>query len=171
MKIIEYACCASTAILIAGCVTTTGAQHRADVFKADQVNQTQEVKVVKIMAVSAAQIEVDNTEAKKNTQLGGAIIGAVLGASVTGNKKTVSGASAAQGAIGGGALGVAAGSMVSDKALVEGVSLTYMHEGKLLNSAQVGRACEFEIGEAIMVSGVKNETRIQPNAKCPAEGG
>lgn len=167
MLAIKSACAFSAAIVLSGCVTT-GQEHRADVFKASQVNRTQEVKVVKIMAVSPARVEVDNSEAKKNAQLGGAIIGAVLGASVSGKKKPIHGASAIEGAVGGGALGAAAGSMVADKALVEGVSLTYMHENKLLNSAQVGRSCEFELGEAVMFSTMENETRIQPNAKCPA---
>lgn len=158
----------TAAIMLSGCVTT-GEQHRADVYKAGQVNRTQEVKVVKIMAVAPARVEVDNSEAKKNAQLGGALIGAILGASVSGKNKPIKGANAVEGAVGGGALGAAAGSMVSDKALVDGVSLTYMHESKLLNSAQVGRACEFELGEAIMVATMENETRIQANAKCPTE--
>lgn len=52
---------------------------------------------------------------------------------------------AVAGGAGGGALGAAAGSMVSDKSIVEGVSLTYKEGTKVYTSTQVGRACQFAL--------------------------
>ena len=61
-----------------------------------------------------------------------------------------------------------AGSLVSDSTLVPGVLIGYSENGKIFTSAQVGRPCEFKIGEiSLMVMMVSNETRIQPNAACP----
>ena len=154
--------------LISACAST-GQQHRADVYKAGQVNQAQEVQPINIIAVMPAKIEVDNTAQKKQAQVGGAILGAVLGAAITGgsgSKKPISGASAGLGAVVGGGVGAAAGSLVDDKALVDGVSITYTLNGKALNSAQVGRPCEFVIGQAILIKTTPMETRIQPNAEC-----
>jgi hypothetical protein len=74
------------------------------------------------------------------------------------------------GAIGGGALGAAAGSLVADKVLVEGVSIAYIENDKIFTSAQVGKPCEYKVNEtALIISTGPNETRIQPNATCPVE--
>jgi outer membrane lipoprotein SlyB len=159
---------AATAVLfITGC-TATGQQHRADVYKAGQTNTAQEAKTVNIVAISPAQIEVDNAEGKKNAQLAGAVLGALGGAAV-GNKNSQR-IGTAGGAAAGAAVGTAAGSMVPDKVLVEGVSIAYQVDNKLLTSAQVGRMCEFKPGTALMISTNSNETRIQPNNACPPEG-
>lgn len=72
-----------------------------------------------------------------------------------------------QGAVGGGAVGAAAGSMVNDKTLVEGVSLTYKEGTKVYTSTQVGKECQFTTGLAVVITTTYNETRIQPNTKCP----
>lgn len=152
------------AVFISGC-TATGQQHRADVFKAGQANKAQEAQVIKILSVSPAQIEVDNSEAKKNAQLAGAILGVLGGAAAGRNNSRVG---AGTGAAAGAAMGTAAGSMVSDKALVDGVMIGYMQGGKILTSAQVGRVCEFKAGEeALLISTGPSETRVQPNATCP----
>ena len=71
------------------------------------------------------------------------------------------------GAVGGGAVGAAAGSMVNDKTLVEGVSLTYKEGTKVYTSTQVGKECQFTTGLAVVITTTYNETRIQPNTKCP----
>jgi outer membrane lipoprotein SlyB len=153
---------------VSGCAAT-GEANRADVYKAGQVNSAQEAKTVKILAVLPAKVEVDNKEQQKQAQVGGAVLGAILGG-VTGNAMNNHNSGvAANGAVIGGGVGLAAGSLVKDKALVEGVSITYVFKKKTLHSAQVGRLCEFERGTAIMVSTTANETRIQPNATCPAE--
>ncbi|MDI4463003.1 hypothetical protein E7V43_23185, partial [Escherichia coli] len=36
-----------------------------------------------------------------------------------------------------------------------------------LTSTQVGKACQFTTGLAVLISTKDNETRIQPNATCP----
>lgn len=158
---------ATAALFMAGC-TATGQQHRANVYKAGQTNTAQEAKTVNIVAVSPAQIEVDNAEGKKNAQLAGAVLGA-LGGGAVGNKNSKR-VGTGSGAAAGAAMGAAAGSMVPDKVLVDGVSIAYQLENKLLTSAQVGRTCEFKPGTALMISTNANETRIQPNSECPKEG-
>ena len=46
--------------------------------------------------------------------------------------------------------------------------IVYAENGKIFTSAQVGRPCEFKVGEiSLMVMTLSNETRIQPNATCP----
>lgn len=59
------------------------------------------------------------------------------------------------------------GSMVHDKTLVEGVSLTYKEGTKVYTSTQVGKECQFTTGLAVVITTTYNETRIQPNTKCP----
>ena len=162
----KLASIATAVMLITGC-TATGQQHRADVFKVGQTNRAQEAELIKITSVSAGQIEVDNSEGKKNAQLAGAVMGALTGAYATKNTKRVSPGS---GAAAGAAMGAAAGTMVSDKTLVAGVMISYMKGSKIFTSTQVGRMCEFKVGdEALLVSTGPNETRVQPNATCPKE--
>ncbi len=153
-----------TAMTLSGCATT-GEGLQANVYKAGQVNQVQEAKTVKILAVLPAKVEVDNSAAKRQAEVGGAILGALLGAAA-GNRSSRPGTGTV-GAVGGAAAGAAAGSMVSDKVLVDGVSLTYVYNNRTLNSAQVGRACEYQPGVAVMISTSPTETRIQANATCP----
>ncbi len=158
----------ATIATMTGCAAT-GENLQANVYKAGQVNQVQEAKTVKILAVMPAKIEVDNADQKKAAQVGGAVLGAILGAAVGGKAKNNPGAATAGGTLVGGAVGAAAGSLVKDKILVDGVSLTYQLNGKTLNSAQVGKSCEFAPGVAVMISTSPTETRIQPNAQCPVE--
>lgn len=151
--------------LVTGCAT--GEQYKANVYRAGQVNQAQEAKVVRILAVLPAKVEVDNTEAKKNAQMAGAVFGALLGAA--GSQKAKNSNTRDNAVVGGAAVGAAAGSMVPDKVLVDGVSLTYVWNSKTLNSVQVGKACEYVPGDAVMVSTSPTETRIQPNKECPKD--
>lgn len=162
--IFKLATMATAMVFITGCLAT-GQQHRADVFKAGQTNKAQEAQLIKIMSVSPGQIEVDNSEAKKNAQLAGALIGALIGANASKNTERVDiGSGAAVGL----AAGTAAGSMVSNKVLVDGLLIAYMTGGKIFTSAQVGRICEFKVGEnALLISTGPNETRVQPNNTCP----
>ncbi|HCR85794.1 MAG TPA: hypothetical protein DIV86_03865 [Alphaproteobacteria bacterium] len=156
----------SSAILSA---CASGSQYAGNVYKADQLNQQQEAKTVKILAVLPAKIEVDNSEGKKNAQVIGGLLGTIGGA-VAGNELADNhNEGILVGGVGGGAAGAAAGSLVNDKVLVDGVSISYTHKGKTLNSVQVGRKCEFTPGTAIMVTTEKKETRIQANATCPEE--
>jgi len=157
-----------TIIALSGCAAT-GENYQANVYKAGQVNQTQEAKTVQILAVMPAKVEVDNKDQKRAAEMGGAVIGAILGAAVGGLAKNNPGAAVAGGTVAGGVVGAGAGSMVKDTVLVDGVSLTYTFRGKTLNSAQVGKRCEFAPGMAVMISTSPTETRIQPNAECPKE--
>jgi outer membrane lipoprotein SlyB len=153
--------------ILSGCAAP-GQNLQANVYRAGQVNQVQEAKTVVIKAVMPAQVEVDNSAAKKQAEIGGAVIGALLGGAI-GNRSKRQG-SGTVGAVGGAAAGAAAGSMVGDKILVDGVSLTYVLNNRMLTSTQVGKLCEFKAGEvALMISTSPTETRIQPNAECPVK--
>ena len=154
------------AFTLAGC-QSTGEDYAADVYDSSQVNTKQETKTVKIIAVLPAKVAVANTAKKEAAQTFGAILGAVAGGIVGHNVGSGSGLGTAAGAVGGGAAGAAAGTMVSDKTLVEGVSLTYQEDTKVYTSTQVGKACQFTTGLAVMISTAYNETRIQPNGRCP----
>ncbi len=161
-------CAVTSLAMLSGCVDN-GQQYAGNVYKAGQVNQRQDAKTIKILAVMPAKIEVENTKAKQTAQVMGGVLG-VIGGTVIGNQVHKNSDTAkVAGAVGGGALGVAAGSMVADKVLIDGVSITYVEKGKTLNSAQVGRLCEYVPGTAIVISTAANETRVQPNATCPQE--
>lgn len=54
---------AASAILLTAC--TTGENLRADVYRAGDVNQVQNVAVVTILSVTPAKVAVDNSENKK----------------------------------------------------------------------------------------------------------
>ena len=163
-----YALCvlAVTSSLISGC-QSTGTDYAADVYDTTQLNSKQETKTVNIISVLPAKIKVDNKANKEAAQTFGAVLGAVAGGVVGYNVKGTSTLGAVAGGAGGGALGAAAGSLVSDKTIVEGVSLTYKEDTKVFTSTQVGKACQFTTGLAVLISTKNNETRIQPNATCP----
>jgi outer membrane lipoprotein SlyB len=167
MKTLTFNSFALSAALLLGACATTGDNYRADVYKAGQVNQQQEVKTIQLIAVMPARVEVDNKEAVKRAQIAGGILGALAGGVAGAHIDGQSGVGVAAG----GAVGVAAGSMVADKKLVDGVSLTYSSDGKTYNSAQVGQICEYAPGLAILVSQTETETRIQPNSTCPEKKG
>lgn len=95
----------------------------------------------------------------------GGVLGAIGGAAL-GNQNNTD--TAIVGGVAGGAAGAMAGSLVDDTTLVPGVLIGYAENGKIFTSAQVGRPCEFKVGEiSLMVMTISNETRIQPNASCP----
>lgn len=155
-------------LILSGCAAT-GDNLKGNVYKAGQVNTIQAAKSIEILSVLPAKIEVDNSKQKQQAQVGGGILGAIAGGlaggfGTHGNPYATAGTTLA-----GGAIGAAAGSMVDDKVLVEGVSITYIYNNQTLNSVQVGRACEFTRGTTSMVSTSPTETRIQANKTCPAE--
>ena len=156
---------ALSVLSLVGCAAT-GENLRSNVYKAGQVNTAQAARAIKIIAVLPAQIEVDNSDQKKKAQIGGAVLGALAGG-LAGGFGGAGGLGSAGTSIAGGALGAGAGSLVSDKVLVEGVSISYSENGKIFTSAQVGRACEFIVGATLLINTTANETRIQPNATCP----
>jgi len=150
-------------LLVVGCAST-GEQYASNVYTADKVNTQQEVKTVNIIAVLPARVQVDNTQARQNAQIVGGVLGALAGG-FAGNRLDGGRGTLTGGAVGG-SVGVAAGSLVNDKVLVDGVSLTYKDGPKTFNSAQVGKLCEFNPGTAILITTMTSETRIQPNAVC-----
>jgi len=162
--ILKLTCAMTAVLMVTGCATP-GEQYKANVYRAGQLNQAQNSKVVNIISIQPAQVEVDNSQARKQAEVAGALLGALAGASATRNSRNQD--NRAGGIVGGAAAGAAAGSMVSDKALVDGVQLTYNIDGKLITSVQVGMMCEFAKGQAIMISTTGTETRIQPNSECP----
>ncbi|RIZ70054.1 MAG: hypothetical protein D0530_08675 [Methylococcales bacterium] len=153
--------------ILSGCAAT-GANLQSNVYRAGQVNTAQAARSIKIITILPAKIEVDNSEQKKQAQVGGAILGALAGG-LGGGFGGLGGLGTTGTTIAGGAVGAAAGSLVSDKILVEGVSIAYSENGKMFTSAQVGRACEYRPGATIIISTSPTETRIQPNASCPVE--
>lgn len=159
-------------LALAGC-QAPGENLRSDVYRADQVNSAQEATVINILAVLPAKIEADNTQQKQAAQLAGGFLGAVAGgvagSNLAGGSNKVVGTTL--GAVGGGGAGALAGSLVPGKVLVEGISITYELKGRTLNSAQVGKQCEFVPGKAVLISTGPGVTRIQPNATCPAQAG
>jgi len=157
----------AVASILSGCAAT-GESLQSNVYRAGQVNTAQAARSIKIITVLPAKIEVDNSEQKKQAQVGGAILGALAGG-LGGGFGGLGGLGTTGTTIAGGAAGAAAGSLVSDKILVEGVSIAYSENGKMFTSAQVGRACEYRPGTTIIISTSPTETRIQPNASCPVE--
>ncbi len=148
---------------LAGC-QATGEQYRSDVYRANQVNQAQQVQTVEIIAIQPARIAVDNQQDRALNQGLGTVIGGVIGGLLGNAINDHHGNGAAVGAIAGAALGAGAASLASpNENLVSGVQLTFKLNGRLFNSAQVGQMCEFKLGPAIMTSTDPTSTRIQPN--------
>jgi outer membrane lipoprotein SlyB len=155
------------AVLLTSACQTPGANDQANVYGENQVNTQQAAKVIQILAVFPAKVQVDNSQNQKTAQLVGGVLGAVGGGLLGGSVAYNQGAGATLGAAGGGAAGVAAGSLVPSTVLVEGVSITYEDQGQIYNSAQVGKLCEFAPGKAVVIATGPGVTRIQPNAPCP----
>jgi outer membrane lipoprotein SlyB len=167
---ITLACSAAFAAL-AGC-QATGEQFAASTYTAGQVNSRQEVKTVEIVAILPAKVQVDNTQGKQAAMVAGGVLGAIAGgaaATSASHGHIAKQQNAVLGVAGGAAAGAALGSLVPDQTLVDGVQLTYKDNGKVFNSTQVGKACQFKQGIAELVSTSPTETRVQPNAECPAQ--
>ncbi|WP_428393617.1 hypothetical protein [Lichenicoccus sp.] len=159
---------ASAMLMSVSACQMPGEDLKANVYSADQVNSRQAAKVIQILAVLPAQVEVDNSANRRTAQLASGVFGAVAGGFLGGGlaHRNVL-ATGAVGALGGGALGAAGGSFVPETVLVGGVSITYVDEGHTFNSAQVGKACEFIPGRALVIETSPTTTRVQPNASCP----
>ncbi|MCJ8299026.1 MAG: glycine zipper 2TM domain-containing protein [Pseudomonadales bacterium] len=148
---------AAFGLALAGC--QGGTNYKANVYTAAELNQKVDTLLVNILAITPAQIEVDNSQNKKVATVFGAVLGAVIGAQNSGRHQ---GQSTVVGAVAGGAMG----SLVSSTQLVDGVQLSYQDKGQLVTSVQVGSLCEFKLGQAVSMVIKQNETRIQPNATC-----
>ena len=141
---------------LSGCAND-GTYYRADTYSAGQVNRVQEVNTVEIISVGAARVAVSNEDNRQNAQIAGVAIG-------NHNHHTTD--SRVLGGVGGAALGGLAGSAVGGDSTTytDGVQIIFRNaRGKVLQTSQVGRPCEFRTGTAIMVSPTPNEARIQPN--------
>lgn len=156
----------SASFTLIGCQSNAD-NYAADVYEPGQLNSKQETKTVDIISVLPAKVAVDNTQNKQAAQTIGVILGALAGGVAGHNVGSGGGLATTAGAVGGGALGAAAGSLVKDKTLVEGISLTYREGTKVYTSTQVGKECQFTTGLAVVISTRNDETRIQPNTKCP----
>src|ERR1700759_2591581 len=64
---------------LAGC-EQPGANLQANVYRAGQVNQVQEAKVVNVLAILPAKIEVNNQQARATAQILGGLVGGIGGA-------------------------------------------------------------------------------------------
>jgi outer membrane lipoprotein SlyB len=148
---------------------TPGENVKANVYNSDEVNTRQAAKVITILAVLPAQVQVDNSQNQHTAQVVGGILGAIGGGLLGGSLAYNGVAGGAVGAVGGGAAGAAAGSLVPGTVLVGGVSITNEDGGNTFNSAQVGQICEYVPGKAIVVETGPGTTRIQPNANCPVQ--
>lgn len=164
---IKKLCLIGLIAFVTGCAAT-GENLQANSYSASQVNTAQETTAVQIVSVLPAKIEVDNAEAKMQNQIAGGMLGSITGGVI--GRKTHAGTGT--GAVVGGVAGAGIATATSPgKVLVEGVTIQFSLKNsmkKILSSTQVGRACEFKAGPAIMITMSKNETRIQPNTDCPA---
>jgi outer membrane lipoprotein SlyB len=144
-----------------------GADLAANVYQADQVNQSQDAKIINILALSPAKVEVSNAQNEHTAQVVGGLLGAVGGGLLGGNIGSGGAGHVVAGAALGGVGGAAAGSLVPGQVLVSGVTIGYTEAGALHTSTQVGEMCQFKMGQAMVVTTQANETRVQPNAVCP----
>ena len=154
-------------LLLPAAPTRQATRYRADTYYAGQVNQVQESQIPsQIIAVNAARVAVPNDDNRDTARMTGAILGAIAGAAI-GNHNNHSTSSRVMGGLAGGAVGGLAGDAVggsSSTSYTDGVQIVFRTaSGKVLQSAQVGRPCEFKTGTAVMVSPTPNEARIQPN--------
>lgn len=156
------------ALSLAACATP-GQDMKGNVFTADQVNSRQAAKVITIDGVMPAQIQADNSENQRRAQVLGGLLGAagggLLGGGLAHHHRLGFGV---LGAAGGAVAGSAAGSLVPDQVLVDGVTITYHEDaaGSVFTSTQVGETCEFAPGQALLIEPSPTATRVQPNAQC-----
>jgi outer membrane lipoprotein SlyB len=154
----------SALALLAGC-QQPGANLAANVYTADQVNQSQDAKMINILSLSPAKVQASNTQnqqtAETVTGVLGAVAGGLLAAELGGSRDAMAGAAL------GGVAGAAAGSLTGSTALVDAVTIGYTEDGNLHTSTQVGEMCQFKEGQALVVITQANETRVQPNSTCP----
>jgi len=152
-------------LFLSGCQSDAN-NYQADVFTTSQLNTRQEAKTINIISVLPAKVVVDNTDNRNTAVTVGLIIGAVAGGVVGAALGSTSDGAIAGGVLVGGAVGALTGTSVNDKKYVEGVSLTYKDDTRIYTSVQMGYACQFSPGLAMVISTKSNETRIQPNNVC-----
>lgn len=146
---------------LAGC-QKAGNTLEPNVYSAHSLNTPQQVKRIEILSLTPARVEVDNSRNRQNIQIASGVLGAVLGGVIGSNQGETTIGTAA-----GGAAGAGAASMMHDKKLVDGVSITYSYEGTTLNAIHVGRMCGYTPGPATALITGPSTIRIQPNTTCP----
>ena len=154
------------AFLFTGCANNA-TQLRSDTFDASALNSRQEVKLIQILAIQPAKVQVDNSNNQQRSGFWGALAGGLAGA-VVGNNSSHSRELATASALGG---AVAGASLAGSKELVQGVSITYIESNQALTSVQVGNPCEFAQGLALVTVTDADVTRVQPNAATPCVEG
>ncbi|MXV43689.1 hypothetical protein GS501_01230 [Saccharibacter sp. 17.LH.SD] len=170
IKASRFAVLGLTSFLALGACETPGEDSRPDVYDQSQVNGVQRGRVVNIISVSSARVNVDNSHNHETSQVVGGLLGAALGAGLAagpGGAGWGGGLAAGAGGAAGGAL--LGGAAVGGHTLVRGVTIAYQDRagGEALLSTQVGRTCEYRPGSALLVITANNQTRVQPNASCP----
>jgi outer membrane lipoprotein SlyB len=158
----------SSFLLLSAC-QQPGANLAANVYQADQVNQSQNAKVITILSLSPAKVEVSNAQNQQTAQIAGGLLGAVAGGLVGANVGGGGVGTGLGGAALGGVGGAAAGSLVPSSTLVDGVTIGYTEDGSIHTSTQVGEVCQFKEGQALVVITQQNEMRVQPNSACPVK--
>ncbi|MDD2705336.1 MAG: hypothetical protein PHU07_08395 [Acidocella sp.] len=169
MNLKQYSFITISGFLLLSACQQPGANLAANVYQADQVNQSQNAKVINILSLSPAKIEVSNTQNQRTAQVAGGILGAVAGGLVGANVGGGNVGTGLGGAALGGIGGAAAGSLVPSTSLVDGVTIGYTEDGSIHTSTQVGEVCQFKEGQALVIITQQNETRVQPNSACPAK--
>jgi len=152
-------------VVLSGCQSDAN-NYQADVFTTSQLNTRQEARTITIISILPAKVVVDNTDNRNTAVTVGLVIGAVAGGVVGAALGSSSDGAIAGGALVGGAVGALTGTSVKDKKYVEGVSLTYKEDVNIYTSVQMGYACQFSPGLAMVISTKNNETRVQPNNVC-----
>lgn len=152
---------AGSTIMLTGCVSGVG----ANVYEVGDLNTKQETHVVQILGLADAKVKLDNSKNAEKAQKSVALAGAILGAAIGYNTKHKDNGAIA-GGVGGAAAGYAVGSVVPSTVLVDAVTISYKDGTKVVSSTQVGKSCDFKVGQAIMISTSKGDTRIQANSKC-----
>ena len=156
-------------LTLAACATP-GEESRPDVFDQSQVNQAQDQRVVTVISILPVHINVQNEQNHETGQLVGGLLGAAagVGGGLAGGSALAAGLGGAAGTAGGAWIG---GHIVRDHAIVNGVSITYDDPRAIgtKTSTQVGRACEYKPGAALVVLTQQGETRVQPNSQCPVK--
>lgn len=163
-KLLSMVAVATLVATLAGCAND-GTLYRADTYQASQVNQLQEVRSVKILAINPARVAVSNDDNRQTSRLIGGVIGAIAGVAIANHGRHTDNARLVGGALGAGAGALAGDTLAgnSDTSYTDGVQLTFSMDGRTFQSVQVGKPCEYRTGPAIMATSKPGETRIQPN--------
>ncbi|MGI9392186.1 MAG: hypothetical protein ACR2N8_01430 [Parvibaculales bacterium] len=148
-------------VFMSGCVKL-GTGLRSDEYSAVDINKRQEVIELEIISVKKAKVVLDDIRKLEVGKLFGSLVGAAIGSAV-GNRSDNEGEAIIAGIVAGRDI---ASNLADRKSVIDGVSIVYRQGNKNFSSAQLGRPCEYKAGKAFIISGDREETRVQPNAVC-----